>query len=370
MKYKKSEHFTHQQAPKTGILITNLGTPKAPTAKALRAYLAEFLSDTRVIELPRWLWMMILHGIILNVRPKKSATAYQKVWTQDGSPLMHFTQAQAQKLQRRFQQSQREDIVVDFAMRYGSPSIAEKIQAMKEAGVRQLLVLPLFPQYSACTTGSTFDALAHDFTQRRWLPDLRFVSHYHDNDVYINTLAERILAFRENHGKSEKLLFSYHGLPLRYLTNGDPYHCECHKTTRLIAEKLGLNKADYDTCFQSRFGREEWLQPYTDETLKQLAKDGVESVQIVCPGFSSDCLETLEEIDQEYRDVFLSAGGKQYHYIPALNDQDDHIEMLYQLVQNHLNGWQIFNMSDGEQTHTHYANHCTSTATDAHHLVN
>lgn len=354
MPYQGLKDFSHRQTAKIGILITNLGTPDAPTPSALRKYLAEFLSDPRVVEVPRIIWKCILHGIILRVRPRRSAAAYKTVWTDQGSPLSVYTKAQAKALQASLLGDLSEGILVDFAMRYGSSSITSKLDAMQKRGVRQLLVLPLYPQYSAATTASTFDALAQDFMKRRWLPDLRFVSHYHDDPLYIDTLVKRIQSFREKHGSADRLIFSYHGVPLRYLHNGDPYHCECHKTTRLITEKLGLKAEDYMTCFQSRFGREEWLRPYTDETLKSLPKQGVNSVQIICPGFSSDCLETIEEIGEENRQYFMEAGGKQYNYIPALNAEDDHIFLLSELVKKNLQGWALPNPDSGEITQKNY----------------
>lgn len=232
-------------------------------------------------------------------------------------------------------------MIVDFAFRYGEPSLSSAIQAMCDQGVRRLLVLPLYPQYSAATTASTFDALAEDFTRRRWLPEMRFVHHYHDHAAYVNAIAESIVAHRETNGSAEKLLFSYHGVPQRYLDNGDPYYCECQKTSRLVAEKLGLGEDDHLTVFQSRFGREEWIKPYADITLQELPGQGVKSVQVICPGFSADCLETLEEMAMENRDYFLEAGGERYEYIPALNDSEGHIRMMARLVREQLAGWPL-----------------------------
>lgn len=354
MKYKGYSNFSHQQQAKIGVLITNLGTPDAPTPKALHKYLAEFLSDPRVVEFPRFLWKCILHGVILRIRPRRSAAAYKTVWQEDGSPLMIHTKAQCAVLQEAIAAEYGSNIIVDFAMRYGSPAISEKLEQFQQAGVTKLLVLPLYPQYSGSTSGSTFDAIANDFVQRRWLPDFRFISHYHDYPLYINAVAESIRDYREKHGSAEKLLFSYHGIPLRYLKNGDPYHCECYKTSRLIAEALGLQKDEYMTTFQSRFGREEWLKPYTDETLKSLAKNGVASVQVVCPGFSSDCLETIEEIGIENRDYFIEAGGKRYEYIPALNASDTHIQALKTLIQQNIQGWNLPTEDAAQETEKHY----------------
>jgi ferrochelatase len=349
MKYQGPETFSHTQPDKIGILITNLGTPEKPTTKHLRIYLKEFLSDPRVVEVPRLIWWLILNLVILRIRPRRSAKSYQKVWTDKGSPLLINTQDQADTLRQKLTSNMGEHVIVEYAMRYGSPSISNTINKLQSQGVRQLLVLPLYPQYSATTTASTFDAVAEDFKKRRWIPELRFVTHYHDNEHYISASATQIANYWQKNGKPQKLLFSYHGVPKRYLTNGDPYHCECHKTSRLIAEKLGIGDDQWITTFQSRFGREEWLTPYTDETLKELPAKGVTDVQIFCPGFSADCLETIEEIGIENRDYFIEAGGQKYNYIPALNAEPHHIEALSKIIQTHLQGWQKPNQTSREK---------------------
>ena len=341
MKYRSQENFNHAQADKIGVLISNLGTPEAPTKQALKPYLKQFLSDPRVVEVPKLIWWFILNGIILNIRPKRSAEAYKTVWTQEGSPLLTHTKHQAKGLAERFQQKYGDDVVVEYAMRYGEPSVSNATEKLLAQGARKIVVLPLYPQYCASTSGSTFDALAEDFTKRRWLPDVRFVSHYHDNPEYIRCMADKIKAHWEKHGRTDKLVFSYHGIPKRYLTNGDPYHCECHKTSRLIAEALGMSGEEYMTTFQSRFGREEWLRPYTDETLKGMPAKGVKSLQVVCPGFSSDCLETIEEIGEENREYFMEAGGERYEYIACLNSDDAHLDMLFNLLEQNIQGWQV-----------------------------
>lgn len=335
MHYTGTPNFDHEQTPRVGVLITNLGTPEAPDTASLKAYLREFLWDPRVVEVPRPLWWLILHGIILNIRPARSAAAYRSVWTDAGSPLMVHTRAQSDAMQAVLGN----DIIVDFAMRYGRPAIPDVVQSMLDRGVRQLLVLPLYPQYSGATTASTFDKLAADFSRRRWLPELRFVTHYHDHHAYVTALAASIRHYRKDHGGADLLLFSYHGVPRRYLDEGDPYHCECLKTTRLVAEKLGLAESDYRVGFQSRFGREEWLKPYTDEILKSLPDEGIRSVQVICPGFASDCLETLEEIDVENREYFLQAGGERYEYIPCLNSSPDHIDALATIAREAMGNW-------------------------------
>ena len=339
MKYTGSPNFDHARQPRVGVLVTNLGTPEAPEKRALRPYLKQFLSDPRVVELPRLLWWVILNGIILNVRPARSAAAYRTVWSDQGSPLLVNTRNQAEALQSRMSDAYGERVVVDFAMRYGTPGIAQVLQGLFDQGVTRLLVLPLYPQYSGPTTGSTFDALAEDFTRRRWVPELRFVNNYCDNPAYIDALAASIRSHREQHGTAQRLLFSYHGEPRSYLDQGDPYFCQCHKTTRLVAEALGLADSDYLTTFQSRFGRQEWLKPYTDETLKSLPGQGVSSVQVICPGFSADCLETIEEIGVENRDYFLAAGGERYEYIPCLNSSEGHIDALASLVDQQIKDW-------------------------------
>jgi ferrochelatase len=339
MKFVNTTDFSHSSNEKVGILLTNLGTPDAPEPKPLRRYLKQFLSDPRVVEFPRLAWWLILNLIILNIRPARSAKAYKTVWTEEGSPLLTITKQQTQALQREMG----DEIVVDFAMRYGNPSVDSVVDKMLAQGVRKLLVLPLYPQYSASTTASTFDAIAECFRKRRWLPELRFVTHYHDDPGYIKACAERIKLHRDNHPSTDLLIFSYHGIPQRYLRNGDPYHCECHKTSRLIAAELGLDDSQYRTTFQSRFGREPWLQPYTDETLKNLPSEGIKKIAVFCPGFSADCLETIEEIGEENHEYFMHAGGTEFQYIPALNDFETHIHALADLARANLQGWQVDN---------------------------
>ena len=324
---------TRQQKMKTGVLLTNLGTPSEPTASALKSYLKEFLSDPRVVEIPRLVWLIILHGIILRVRPAKSAKLYQSIWTEQGSPLMVISQQQKNKVAEQLQAQYGDDVIVDLAMRYGELSIAKALKNFQAQGVNKIIVLPLYPQYSGPTTGSTFDAVVNEIQAWRWIPSLHFLSSYHDDEHYINALAASIQEHFNEHGKPDKLVLSYHGMPKLFLDNGDPYFCFCHKTTRLVAEKLGLSEQDFITTFQSRFGKAEWLKPYTDETLAQLAKQGNKHIAIVSPAFSADCLETLEELEEENREVFIEAGGETYHYIPCLNDRDDHIQAISQLLK-------------------------------------
>ncbi len=339
--------------PISGVLITNLGTPDAPTASALRRYLGEFLWDKRVVEIPRPIWWLILHGIILRTRPAKSAKAYESVWMPAGSPLLVYSNGQKEALQARLNQRFSGPVVVELGMRYGQPSIESGLEKLRDAGAQRILVLPLYPQYSAATTASTFDAVANTLKTWRWLPELRFVQHYHDVPAYIQAVANSIEEHWQKNGRADKLVFSFHGMPKRTLLAGDPYHCECQKTARLIAEQLQLAQDDYMVSFQSLFGKEEWLRPYTDETLKKLAATGVKSVDIACPGFSADCVETLEEIMIENKAYFVQGGGERFNYIPALNVRDDHIAALEDIVASHTQGWvetsKTWNQTEAEQ---------------------
>lgn len=336
----ESIDFKHQQPISTGVLITNLGTPDAPTASALRRYLAEFLWDPRIVDsLPRPIWWLALHGLILRIRPKRSAAAYASVWTDDGSPLLAIAERQLEAMRTELEQRLSGPVVVELGMRYGNPSLASAMQKLRDAGARRVLVLPLYPQYSCSTTASTFDAIAEEVKAWRWVPELRFINQYHDETGYIEALAASIREAWSEREQPQKLLFSFHGTPKRFFTEGDPYFCQCQKTARLVAERLGLAEDRWQLTFQSIFGREPWLQPYTIETLRELGGSGVKSVDVVCPGFSADCLETLEEITVENRDAYLEAGGDTFHYIPALNERPDHITALAGLVQKHLAGW-------------------------------
>jgi len=330
--------YTHGQPPKTGVLYCNLGTPDAPTTAAVRRYLKEFLSDARVVEIPRLLWMLILHGVILRVRPAKSAAKYASIWTKEGSPLKVWTEKQASLLQGWLGQ-QGHAVKVRYAMRYGQTSIASQLDAFKAEGVTRVLVLTAYPQYSATTTASVFDAVYAWASATRTIPELRFVNHYHDDPLYIQALVKRIRKHWQDNGRGEKLVMSFHGVPQRTLQLGDPYHCECFKTARLLAERLGLRKEDYKVTFQSRLGRAKWLEPYTEPALIELARAGVAHVDVVCPGFTSDCLETLEEIAIEGKEAFLHAGGKEFQFIPCLNDQPEWISALCALALKNMGGW-------------------------------
>lgn len=339
-KSKEAHNYLHGAKERIGILLVNLGSPEAPTASAVRRYLAEFLWDPRVVEMPRPLWWLILHGIILRLRPSRTAKNYKKVWTDQGSPLIAISNKQAQAVEKRLKNTVRGEVLVDVAMRYGKPSIASGLRGLRKAGARRLLVLPLYPQYSATTTASVFDAVTKELRHWRWLPDMRFINSYHDHPVYIDSLAKSILHHWDTmNRKANMLVFSFHGIPKRYFEAGDPYYCQCQKTARLVAEKLLLKDTDWKVVFQSHFGKEEWLKPYCDESLKELANNGIKSVDIICPGFSADCLETLEEINMQNRQLYLDRGGVEYNYIPALNDSPDHIKLICDLIVQHSFGW-------------------------------
>lgn len=318
-----------------GLLLVNLGTPDSPSKADVRRYLKEFLSDPRVVEGSRIAWWLVLNGIILNTRPKKSAAAYEKIWTREGSPLLYFTRRQADALQQKLGAQ----VKVVMAMRYGSPSISRGLDELKQAGCNKVLLFPLYPQYSATTTGSVFDALSHELQQWRWIPELRMINQYFDHPGYISALAESVRSYQQENGPPEKLLMSFHGLPKSYIEAGDPYADQCEETARLLADALELDASQWQLSYQSRVGPKDWLQPYTDKALQQWADQGVKHIQVICPGFAVDCLETLEEIAMQNRELFLAAGGEHYQYIPCLNDSDAHIDMLTSLAQQYLGGW-------------------------------
>ena len=338
MKYFGEKNYEHGSKDKTGVLITNLGTPDEPNAKSLKVYLNQFLSDPRVIEIPKIIWQIILKLIILQIRPRKSAANYKKIWTDKGSPLLDISQRQLEGVKQIISEKNPN---VEFAlgMRYGNPSIEKALNDLKKKQVRRLLVLPLYPQYCAATTASTFDEVTNTLQKWRWIPELRFINQYFEEEKYIETLASSIEDFWAKNGKPQKIIFSYNGIPKRYLTNGDPYHCFCLKTTRLDKEKMKLSDDQIMTTFQSRFGREEWLQPYTSETLKELPGKGIKDIHIISPGFSADCLETLEELEEENREYFIESGGEKYKYIPCLNDNKEHLDFISYLIIKNTHGW-------------------------------
>ncbi|MBI5007785.1 MAG: ferrochelatase [Nitrosomonadales bacterium] len=341
MSYQAEPSYTHGTPEKTGILLVNLGTPDAPTPRAVRTYLKEFLSDPRVVEIPRALWWLILNGIILNTRPKKSAAKYASIWLKEGSPLRVHTEKQAALLQGFLGQRSKAPFVVEYAMRYGNPSIPGVLHKLKEQNCQRILVVPMYPQYAASTTATVNDIVFAELQRMRNTPALRTIKHFHDHPGYIRALAGNINDYWLKNGRPEKLLMSFHGLPQYTLDKGDPYHCECHKTGRLLAQELGLQPGQYSISFQSRFGKAAWLQPYTSATLKEWGKQKTGRVDVVCPGFVADCLETLEEIAMEGREDFQHAGGGEYHYIPCLNGRDDWIRALTDLVADNLQGWLV-----------------------------
>ncbi len=333
------DRFDHGRPPRVGVLLSNLGTPDAATPGALRVYLKEFLSDPRVIELPRWKWLPILHLFILTTRPKMSAELYRKVWTPEGSPLLVTAQRQRAGIEQRLRARVGDQVAVALGMRYGNPSIAKALAELAAAGCRRVVVLPLYPQYAAATAGSTFDAVFAELTRTRWVPGLRTIETYHDEPGYIAALAASVRERWQAEGPPEKLLMSFHGMPQRYFDDGDPYFCYCQKTARLLAEALALPADRWQLSFQSLFGKEEWLKPYTDRTVEALAKQGVRALDVICPGFSADCLETIEEIDQLNREIFLHHGGERFRFLACLNERDDHLDFLTDLVVRQLAGW-------------------------------
>jgi len=346
MSYRPEPAWRHGSAEGCAVLLVNLGTPDAPTAPALRRYLAEFLSDPRVVEIPRLVWWPLLHGLVLRTRPAKSAAKYASVWMPEGSPLAVWTQRQATLL-GGFLGERGHRVEVRAAMRYGQPSVASVLDALRGEGVTRVLVLPLYPQYAAATTASVADAVGAWSAGARRLPELRFVNDYHDDPGYIDALAERVRSHWQSQGRAERLLLSFHGVPERTLALGDPYHCQCLKTARLLGERLALPPDRLLVSFQSRFGRAKWLEPATEPTLRRLAAEGVRSVDVMCPGFVADCLETLEEIDQEGRAAFLAAGGERFGYIGCLNDSTPWIRALASIAERHLQGWPTRGAADG-----------------------
>lgn len=331
--------FRHGTISKVGILLINLGTPEAPTAPALRKYLKQFLWDQRVVEIPRPLWWLILNGIILNTRPKQSAAKYATIWTKEGSPLRAHTEKQSRLVQGFLGTVVKSPLMVEYAMRYGEPAIDKVLANMRAAGCDRILIVPMYPQSAASSTGSAYDGVFAALMRTRNVPSLRLLKHFHDHPRYIAALAQSVRDFWTTNGRGEKLLMSFHGVPKFHLESGDPYHCECYKTARLLGEALELKPEKMVVTFQSRFGRTEWLKPYTMETLQELGKSGVKKIDVVCPGFIADCLETLEEIAVENKQAFLDAGGQSFQYIPCLNEREDWIKGLCHIIGEHLHGW-------------------------------
>jgi ferrochelatase len=336
--------YQHGSLRRIGIIVTNLGTPDAPTAPALRRYLKQFLGDPRVVEIPRPIWWLILNGIILNTRPAKSAAKYAKVWLEDGgSPLRYWTEQQAKLLAQTLSKDGHEPVEVAWGMRYGKPSIESAILELRAKGCDRLLFFPMYPQYAASTTASSIDAIADTFRRLRNVPGLRTVRNFHDHPAFISALASNVRKHWSQHGRPDKLVMSFHGVPRYTLDKGDPYHCECLKTGRLLADALGLKPEEWIVTFQSLFGRAEWIKPYTEPTVRELAKTGTRRIDVICPGFPADCLETIEEIGMEVRDAFLEEGGETYHYIPALNGGEEWIAAMAQIANEQLLGWRSLN---------------------------
>lgn len=334
--YLGSTATVHGAKQPLGVLLANLGSPQSPTAAGLRPYLRQFLSDPRVIEFPRWLWFVILNGIIVPWRSPRSAKAYREVWTKAGSPLVVISNRQRDKISDILG----DDVVVELGMSYGQPAIGSALRNLHAANCRKIVVVPLYPQYAASTIGAVFDAVADELKQWRWVPELRFVAGYCSQPSYIKVLADSITRHEQEHGQPQLTVFSFHGTQLAALEQGDPYHCQCHLTARLVAQHLGWEDKRWLVTFQSRFGRDPWLQPFTVEEMARLPKRGIKNIQVVCPAFAADCLETLEEICGENQEAFLHAGGEKFSYIPALNDSEDHIAFLVKLIQTQIRDWE------------------------------
>jgi len=344
-----SHRKAHVGSECIGILLVNSGTPDSTSTSDVGRFLGGLLSDPRVVELPRFLWLPILHGIILRSRPFRSARKYRKIWTDKGSPLLVHSLALRDSLEQYLCGHMQKPVVIELGMLYSSPSIDTALQRLRDAGVRRLLVIPMFPQYSAVTAAATFDQVAGVLKNWRWIPEMRFVNEYHDHPSYISAVANSVRRHFEEHGQPQHLVMSYHGIPEKYFEKGDPYYCKCQKSSRLIAEELELAEGTWSVAFQSRYGPGKWLGPYTDEAVLDLPKRGVREVAVVCPGFAADCLETLEEIAIELRDLFIDAGGTRFEYIPALNSSAAHAKIFADLASQHLLGWSDTNLSTDNQ---------------------
>lgn len=352
-RFESSPPHEHGLTESLGILLVNLGTPDEPTAASVRPFLSRFLADPRVVEAPRLIWWLALHGFILRFRPSRSAQAYKKIWTDKGSPLLLNSQSIGEALNARLAAILSGTVHVEVGMSYSNPSIDAALAKLFAQNVQRLVVLPMYPQYSSTTSGSVFDAVTAALSKRRWIPEFRFINHYHDAPGYISALAASVRDHWEAQGRGERLLISFHGLPQQMLNDGDPYHCQCQKTARLLADALKLGDDDWAISFQSQVGRAEWLQPYTDEMLRNWGTSGAGNIDVVCPGFSVDCLETLEEIALRYAALYAESGSGELHYVPALNARDDHVSFLSQLLQENLAGWpeSSAEKSAGETSH-------------------
>jgi ferrochelatase len=338
-RYVNSADFRHEAAERIGVLLVNSGTPDSPRPGDVRSFLRALLSDPRVVELPRALWLPILHGIILRTRPRRSARKYRKIWTAQGSPLLARSEELRAALSRELAHRVIAPIGIELGMLYAKPTVPEALARLREAGAQRLLVLPLFPQYCAATTGAVFDQVTAELRRWRWLPETRFVSEYHDHPSYVEGLRASVSEHWATHGRTEHLVMSFHSIPAGYFKQGDPYYCKCQKTARLLADELALREGEWSLTFQSKFGPGRWLGPYTDRALCDLVARGTRTVTVLCPGFAVDCLETLEEIDIDYRKRFVEAGGVRLQYVPALNARPEHARALADVIAQHCEGW-------------------------------
>lgn len=350
MSFLAEPKFDHSSVPRVAVLLVNLGTPDAPTPSSVRRYLRQFLSDPRVVEIPRPIWWLILNGIVLLTRPQASARKYASIWTSKGSPLKVHTENLTHALEKSFATASDNGPLVQFAMRYGEPSVESVLSQLRAKRVERILVVPLYPQYAASTTASVYDAVGAHFARTRNVPELRWIKSFHDHPAYIDALARQIREYWAIHGRPDRLLMSFHGLPRFSLDKGDPYHCECHVTARLLAESLELNPGQWQLSFQSRFGRARWLEPYTAVTLRHWGEEKLRRVDVVCPGFVADCLETLEEIGMEGKQTFHTSGGGEFHLIPCLNDREGWVTALHQILTAHLQNWQPARPADPHST--------------------
>jgi ferrochelatase len=340
MRYISSPDFHRDGAERIGILLVNSGTPASPEPAEVRKFLAGLLGDPRVVELPRFLWLPILHGLILPFRPRRSARKYRKIWTAHGSPLLDFSQRLRTELTSTLAQRMLAPLSIELGMLYGSdPTVPQALARLRESGAQRILVVPLFPQYCGATTAAVYDQVNAELKRWRWLPELRFIAEYHDYPSYVDALRASVTQHWELHGKTQHLLISFHGIPERFFHKGDPYFCKCQKTARLLADELMLKDNEWSVSFQSRFGPDGWLKPYTSKVLQDMPGRGTRRVTVICPGFAVDCLETLEEIDMENRELFMQAGGEQFQYVPALNARPEHSRFLADLIAQHCQGW-------------------------------
>lgn len=339
MRYISSPDFRHDGAERIGVLLVNSGTPNSLAVRDVRSFLCGMLSDPRVVELPRALWLALLHGLILRTRPRRSARKYRRIWTEQGSPLLTISNQLRTALIGTLTQRVLAPLSVELGMLYARPSVPEALARLRESGAQRILVVPLFPQYCGASTGPVYDQVTAELRRWRWLPELRFVAEYHDDPGYIEALRASVTQHWEAHGRTQHLLISFHGIPEGYFHKGDPYFCKCQKTARLLADELMLQENEWSVSFQSRLGPTHWLKPYTAEVIAGLPGRGIQDLTVVCPGFAVDCLETLEEIEIENQQIFLEAGGRKFLYVPALNARAEHARMLANLIAHHCQGW-------------------------------